>query len=393
MTSSLSRSFRRVNPVFHVRLVLSLSLLAVPAWRHFHFHPQLFDFHTSVIIRSDSRPHNLLRLATWNLRVPFPRDLEKNLSWNDRKYSIASAIARWRPHLLALQEDCYFMSESLMNSETTIGKLSDTYERYGLFNRNGESYPNMNWPENVFTNDGMKDGEHNSVWYDKSRFLAMKYVTQWLSRTPQVAGTSFDEATGRVINCVLLHDKFCDRKLTKTVQCIDFFFCSTHLPSENATRQLWSVKVLSRIFSKYREDFTNVGSIRNNLMMILSGDFNSAPGSDTYEAMKGAGFVDLRELSQEGKSVEEYTATTNDWYETGDSLIDHVWIYLGFSANEILLADILSVKHVPVSCCDLNLNDTSPKGSFNEDIMRDRVQMHNRTASDHLMVIVDVALI
>ncbi len=87
----------------------------------------------------------------WNLRVPFPPDAGRNLSWEDRRGSVASAIAAHRPDLLAVQEDCRFMTDDLMNGPAAAvargtnrrgggeppPRLSITYDRYGLFNRNG----------------------------------------------------------------------------------------------------------------------------------------------------------------------------------------------------------------------------------------------------------------
>ena len=149
-------------------------------------------------------------MATWNIRVPFPPDVQYNLSWNERRRSIATAIETHEPDLLAVQEDCYFMNEYLMNSynthtndnnnnnattnnnannnnhtnnnnnATTNKSLSNVYNRYGLFNRNGESHPTPSWPNNAFSSIVGKDGEHNSVWYNKHRFVLLENVTFWL---------------------------------------------------------------------------------------------------------------------------------------------------------------------------------------------------------------------
>merc|ERR1712029_282350 len=99
-------------------------------------------------------------------------------------------------------------------------------------------------------------------------------------------GTSFDEVTGRVVNCVMLREKSCASPsgTDGNDKCASVFFCSTHFPAGNVTRQLQSVGVLSRMFSQYRRDFTN-GSPNKKLTMMVSGDFNSAPGTDTHAAM------------------------------------------------------------------------------------------------------------
>ena len=278
------------------------------------------------------------------------------------------------------------MNDYLVNTQTLLGgKLSAIYHQFGFFNHNGESYPatNNNWPENAFSTIVGKDGEHNSIWYDKGRFLATEDVTFWLSRTPHVAGSSFDEVTGRVVNCVLLHDRLCAYRNGTTDKIRrhcpkNIVFCSARLPAGNTTRQIWSVGVLSEVFSRFQHDFLN-GNANEELMMIVWGDFNSAPGSETHNAMLKSGFIDSRQVSQEGKSIEEYTDTTNDWYSSKDSLIDYVWLYLGRPERKIHPSrDVVSVRHIQTPCCDSRL-------SFDDSL--------NKTASDHLMVLADLGII
>ena len=373
-----------------------LMILATAFYFHLHNQLKISTQHDIKLSLDNLSPHhyadnNRLKIASWNLRVPFPPDIERNLSWMERRDSIASAITYYRPDLLAVQEDCYFMSHDLMNAQTsTLSKgekmLSDIYKRHGLFNRNGDSYPTTNWHTNAFSSIVGRDGEHNSIWYNKHKFHAVQNVTFWLSRTPNVPGSSFDEVTGRIVNCVLLQGRllFNDRDGTITnssTQCTDVFYCSTHLPSGNMTRQLWSVDVLSQMFAQYHDKFTTKGysskENNNQLLMMVAGDFNSAPNSETYNAMIESGFVDARQLSQERIPIEQYTFTTNDWYAAEDSMIDHVWIYLGKREGRARKPprSVASVRHVSIPCCDIDLN-----------LGKDPL---NKTASDHLMVIVE----
>ena len=168
------------------------------------------------------------------------------------------------------------------------------------------------------------------------------------------------------------------------------FFCSTHFPSGNVTRQLLSVDVLSEMFSRYQTEFTRTHidkGEKQQLTLMIAGDFNAIPNSQTYNAMVKSGFVDTRQLS---KVSSDYTYTTNDWYGAQDSLIDYVWIYQpkgsyhhSGSTSDLLSDNVQSVKHISTPCC---IHDTLLKleGDTQNKIYS------NRTASDHLMVVVGV---
>ena len=281
-----------------------------------------------------------------------------------------------------------------------------------------------------------KDGEHNSVWYNKHRFVLLENVTFWLSHTPTVEGSSFDEVTGRIVNCVLLQEKRMKKNRESSSSSrysavvedkIDakgsdnnnnrtfFFFCSTHLPSDNTTRQLLSVNVLSQMFSQYQNDILHTNNLVGNnnnddknkvsLTMMIAGDFNSPPGSATYNAMASAGFIDTRQLASRWHDnhtsiVVDYTNTTNDWYGGKDSLIDYVWMYQKKSQEEedeeyykqqqhslshlLSKENVISVKHIPIPCCD-DVTNLHSDYIANDD----HIIVQNRTASDHKMVIVD----
>jgi len=300
------------------------------------------------------------------------------------------------------------MNQDIMNLQygNTKKKLSDTYNRYGLFNRNGELYPSSSWPVNAFSSIVGNDGEHNSVYYNKHVYESLDNVTFWLSYTPTVAGSSFDEVTGRIVNRVLLQEKS-NRSRRSMI-----FFCSTHFPSGNVTRQLLSVDVLSEMFSQYQTDFMTMDKEEEQqLTMMIAGDFNTIPNSQTYNAMINAGFVDIRQLA---KVSSDYTYTTNDWNGAQDSLIDYVWIYQPTTkkkndqqkqddgsdnivgSNNALSDNVQVVKHISIPCCmdddtSAELEDTI---SLVDDNIHNKINRdNNKTASDHSMVIVDIGIV
>ena len=78
------------------------------------------------VANTSSRPRTSksLKIAVWNLRVPFEQD---ESTWSDRRDSVASAIAERHPHILATQEDCHFMNLDL--EQNLLGKKNSSYER------------------------------------------------------------------------------------------------------------------------------------------------------------------------------------------------------------------------------------------------------------------------
>ena len=112
--------------------------------------------------------------------------------------------------------------------------------------------------------------------------------------------------------------------------------------------------------------------------------------------MINAGFVDIRQLV---KVSSDYTYTTNDWYGAQDSLIDYVWIYQpkgGYrsgSTSDLSSDNVQSVKHISIPCCmdddtSAELEDTI---SLVDDNIHNKINRdNNKTASDHLMVVIDI---
>lgn len=322
-----------------------------------------------------------VRIVSWNLRVPFPEDASINRTWPERRQTIVNAIFILQPDVLLLQEDYYLMNDELlqtpipaMNDNTTY--LSNTYQRYGLFNRNGEAQPSGTWPENAFTGDGVRDGEHNSIWWSSQQWDLMNASTFWLSATPEVAGTSFGEVTGRIVNCVVLKDV---RKDPQTIRPAHYKFCSTHMPSENITRQMLSAKVISNHFSADEGKYS---------CSFIGGDFNTNPGSSVYKAMQDHGFGDVAASSMPGYNE---LVSTADWYkdEKTNQIIDYLWVYNAGSPR-IIQTKISTFVSVP--CCDLNVAEL--KDLIETQIRGKRLSSirQKKPASDHLALVFDIFL-
>lgn len=318
------------------------------------------------VTKHKSSPLSSFQIATWNIRVPFPIDNDNGHAYSSRMPCIAQTISIHKPDILGLQEDCYFTNQDLLFFKDT--NLYKYYERYGLFNRNGESYPSKSWPENAFTNDGMNDGEHNSVWWRKDKFTCLDTFTFWLSNHPNIPGSSFDEITGRIVNCVLLQDILHNKHVLG--------FCSTHMPA-NDTKIDISINVLEQQLIKWREKISNP-----KMVLFVVGDFNFNPSSFLYINMKQHDFLDLRSISPlRGDNID---TTTNDWYKPYNQILDYVWSLddHSSSATQSSLIRINSIRHISARA------ELSSQQSNNYNNIPMSIQ---KTASDHLMVLTNVS--
>lgn len=364
-------------------------------------------------------------IATWNLRVPFPKDDETGNTWASRRAYIAQAIASTKPDLLGLQEDCYFMTTELLDAF----KLGETYSHYGRFSMNGEEVPNSNWPEDPFTQNHMRDGEFNSVWWNRERFQLKSNKTFWVSPAPSVAGSSFGEITGRVVNCVWLIDRLRSSSIPRELQ-----LCNTHLP-DVATKAVQGVPVLvaqmSRLFqadssshhtivsgkplrvekqpTQDSRDIPNTAAGKHDsasydhsapkaerptpqlavaahpIAMFITGDFNAEPGSSVYQLMTNHGFTDTRTQATVQEGPRESTA---DWHSSERAVLDYVW--MARTAH----IEVGAVRHIPVlTATPAALSETFsryaeaiPPPSQPSVIAKVPV----RTASDHIMVSVSL---
>uniref|UniRef100_A0A7S4IG57 Endonuclease/exonuclease/phosphatase domain-containing protein n=1 Tax=Odontella aurita TaxID=265563 RepID=A0A7S4IG57_9STRA len=372
-------------------------------------------------VSEGARSDGFFRVATWNLRVPFPPDEAGGNSWLARRPYVAQAIRSAGPDILGLQEDCYFMNEDLLLDYS----LSEEYDRYGLFNRNGEDGAGRpregrgrkGRPENVFTKDGLRDGEHNSVWWRRDVFELVRNDTFWLSRQPHIPGTSFNESTGRVVNCVLLRDKRGDQEGGFARSKNDgrivndgglVRLCSAHFPSDESLALRSAPVALEQIRLLEQTGLSVLGRQRSNVdpapVTFLVGDFNSAPSSKTYNALsQPEWFTESTSMCTKPPSIAATAISaetipanisTTTWYQNDEMLIDYIWLSCGDEGPSVECPIVIdSVTHFPVlTSIPAPVRRASRLDSSN---VLKGLDWHNiaarnlpcRFASDHMMIV------
>jgi endonuclease/exonuclease/phosphatase family metal-dependent hydrolase len=184
-----------------------------------------------------------VRVMSFNIRYGTANDGENR--WDRRKEFLMQAIQAFEPDLLGTQETLDFQRDYL--AEKLTG-----YEVLG-----------------VGRNDGRNDGEMMALYFKRDRFKKLEGGHFWLSEAPQAVGSkSWDSSLPRMVTWVKLSDV-----RRRTAQPVVFF--NTHLDHQGASARLESARLLRR----------QIATIGTGCSVIVTGDFNTAEGSDPYRAL------------------------------------------------------------------------------------------------------------
>ena len=188
--------------------------------------------------------------------------------------------------------DIFGVQEALGNQIDFILEFTDGYECVG-----------------VGRDDGKKEGEHMSVFWNKKKIKLLKWGTFWLSETPSEPSKGWDAACFRTATWTLMKDKKTGNK---------FFFVNTHLDHVGKeARKNGLALIVDKIAELNPEGFP----------MVLTGDFNIKPNDPA-----------LKDLDTRMESVRKIATKTdnhhtyNGWGSASkDSVIDYIYVS-GFSA-------------------------------------------------------------
>ena len=155
--------------------------------------------------------------------------------------------------------------------------------------------------------DGKKEGEHMSIFWNKKTVSMLKWGTFWLSETPQKPSKGWDAACFRTATWALMKDKKTGKK---------FYFVNTHLDHEGKEAQKNGLKLIVEKIAEMNPE---------GLPMVLTGDFNIEPSNPAL--------ADLDARMQNTRKIAEKTddlTTYNGWGKSS-MMIDYIYVS-GFSS-------------------------------------------------------------
>lgn len=219
-----------------------------------------------------------MKLATFNIRTDHNQDGDNSFCY--RKPLILRTIAEKQPDIIVFQEVLPHVADWLrenLTGFTTVGCGRST----------------------------TLENEQLTVAFRADKYNLMEMHTFWMSETPYVPGSRFEEQSScpRVCTEVLLFEK----ESKQVVRVLD-----VHLDHRGAeARRLGLKQALNHLDS---------GKLFPDAATIIAGDFNDEPDSIIFEAFNDhPGYVDV--TKNVGRTFHNYGKMDDESYQ-----IDYIWV-------------------------------------------------------------------
>ncbi len=177
-----------------------------------------------------------VRVMSFNIRYSTAKDGSN--SWVTRRDATPAMILDIHPDVFGLQE-------ALQDQVDYILQHCPDYKMVG-----------------VGRDDGKREGEQMSVFYDTRRINLIEWGTYWLSETPDVPSFGWDAACRRTATWTLLEQKSSGRR---------FYFVNTHLDHKGEVARKEGLALVYKNIQKMNPD---------GVPMVLLGDFNVLPDDE-----------------------------------------------------------------------------------------------------------------
>lgn len=260
-----------------------------------------------------------MKVMTFNLR--YENDHDGVNSWSARKSLASGVIAENSADFVGLQEALH-------------PQLADLLAALPQYDSIG-----------VGRDDGREAGEYSAILFDKERFAVLKSGTFWLSATPEKPGLGWDAACPRIATWGIFEERKSGQK---------FFFINTHLDHKGEVARVEGARLIAK----------RIGELRENLPVIMTGDFNSLEQSPAMQELVGGSDPILR-LARNLSRDKDFGGNTSfngfALKETGE-VIDFILVSSGIDVDAYHYlhkteGGVIVSDHWPVLCA-LGISDS-----------------------------------
>ena len=220
-------------------------------------------------------------IATYNIRYDGHTDLAND--WVERKVPIAQFV-------LNNQIDIIGFQEVLHNQLLDLQEMLSNYKHAG-----------------VGRDDGQTQGEYSPIFYDATKFEALRSGTFWLSPTPKIPSKGWDAALNRICTFVLLKE-INGGELT--------WVFNTHFDHIGSEARLHSSELILDQISEFLQ--------AQDAPVYLIGDFNMEPTDKGIQLIKSK----YHDLSCRGYETKQCAPATFNGFtkdQNDDKRIDFIF--------------------------------------------------------------------
>lgn len=223
-----------------------------------------------------------IKVMSFNVRTKTSETDPAN-NWDNRKEACVALIRDQKPSIIGYQEAQYTLQWSYLKEQ-----LASQYDGYGVNRDDG-------------TESGR--GEVMGIMYNKATIEKLDGGTFWLSETPDTPSMGFGASYCRNATWGL----FKHIPSGKT-----FYYINTHLDHQVATAQVEGMKLISKSFEKYKDQYP----------LFLTGDMNITADNVAMDVIEGY-MHNARNAAP--TSLTDFSTTYNAYKTTKNSIIDHIY--------------------------------------------------------------------
>ena len=237
-----------------------------------------------------------LKVMSFNLRYA----ANDSQPWENRRPVTRNLILEHQPDVIGTQEGLHRQIVDLEND-------LPGYDRIGV-GREGGSL-----------------GEYMAIFYNTERLRPLEQSHFWLSDTPQtISSASWGNQIPRMATWV----RFQDLRNGKT-----FYMVNTHLDHQSEVSRQKSAALIVDKMKAFDPD----------IPVVITGDFNTLPGSDTYSIFTSNGLSDAH-VTAKKRTNDDLGTFHNYKYPTGGGSGNRIdWILHGQGWN-VLHSEIINYK-------------------------------------------------
>ncbi len=223
-----------------------------------------------------------IKIMSFNVRTTLTESNTAN-NWDNRKEACVAMVKEHQPSLLGVQE-------AKFNAHWTYLKeqLAGDYSGYGVSRDTGKE---------------SGSGETMGILYNKRVIQKLDGGTFWLSETPDVPSKGFGANYSRCATWGLFKHRSSGVK---------FYYINTHIDHQSKTAQVEGMKLISKFFEKYKEEYP----------LFITADFNMTSDNVAMDPIE-AYMYNTREVAPE--ALTDYNTTYNGFVTGKNSIIDHIY--------------------------------------------------------------------